>query len=76
MGFAGALRRPRGREADEQVLRMLALRQSLSSVVIADRMNISPEAVRVATNRVRDADLAESGEPAADVLAHYRWGRT
>ena len=30
-------------------------------------------AVRVATNRILDADLAESGEPREAVLAAYGW---
>lgn len=76
MGFAGAMRKPRGRVADEQLLRMLQLRAGgLSSGAIAERMNIAPEGVRIATNRVRDADLAESGEPAELVMQHYPWGR-
>lgn len=38
---------------------------------IARRAGVTQERVRVVTNRVRDADLAESGEPERVVRAAY-----
>ena len=63
---------PVPRCADEVLLQMLALRcAGQSSRDVADRLGVRPEAVRVATNRVLEADLLESGEPASKVLAWY-----
>lgn len=62
-----------GRAEDDLVLVALAMRQrGVSAREIARELGFaSPEAVRTATNRVRDADLAESGEDPALVAAAY-----
>ena len=61
------------RAVEEQTLAMIKLRASgLTSVEIAAQFCVSQEYVRTATNRVMNADAAESGE---DVSAAY-WGLT
>lgn len=63
---------PVPRCADEVLLQMLTLRcAGHSSRDVAERLGVRPETVRVATNRVVEADLLESGEPAREVLAWY-----
>lgn len=63
------------RRDDERLLGMLALRcAGVSSAAIAERVGAKPEGVRIATTRVRNDDLEQSGEPARVVLAGYRWG--
>ncbi|MFD1913818.1 hypothetical protein [Halodurantibacterium flavum] len=61
------------RASDELVLRWLSLRTDaqLDCNVIGERFGVSQERVRVATNRVRDADLDESGEDYEAVKAQY-----
>jgi len=63
------------RANDETLLRALAMRcAGAGASEIAARLRFTrPEAVRIAINRVRAADLEESGEPAAAVLAAYTW---
>lgn len=57
---------------DRQVLNMVRLRAAgFTSVEIAARYGFTSEKVRIATNRVMNADLMESGEPARVVLAAY-----
>lgn len=57
------------------VLAWLRLRLAgVSTVEIAARWRVAPEAVRIATNRVRDADIAESGEKPAKVAEYYPIG--
>lgn len=64
------------RSDDEAVLLMLRLRgEGQSSRVVAAALGVSAERVRVATQRVKDADLLESGEPADALMTHYRWAR-
>lgn len=58
------------RADDEALLDMLAARSAgVSSYDIGRQIGMTGEAVRIATNRVRDADLAESGE--ADACFAY-----
>ena len=64
-----------GRPQDEHLLLLLRMRETMTSVLIAERVGMTPEAIRIATMRVKDADLAESGEPPEVVAAHYPWGR-
>lgn len=60
------------RAEDEALLAMVRARASgLDSVQIAATRGRTPEGVRIATNRVRAADLAESGEPAEIVERAY-----
>lgn len=64
------------RSDDEQALQMLRLRgEGQSSRLVAAALGVSAERVRVATQRVKDADLLESGEPADELMPHYRWAR-
>lgn len=56
-----------------RVLRSLARRRHLSSAAAGQPFGITSTAVRVATNRVIAADLAESGEPVQNVSAHYQF---
>ena len=64
------------RSDDEAVLQMLRLRgDGQSSRVVGAALGVSAERVRVATQRVKDADLLESGEPADELMPHYRWAR-
>ena len=61
------------REYDERLLEWLALRaRGMRSITIGDAYGVSSAHVRAHTNLVINADLAESGEPAAIVLAAYR----
>ena len=54
---------------DSKHLLWLQLRcDGVSSGVIAGLFDVSPESVRTATNRIKDADARESGE---DVSAAY-----
>lgn len=63
------------REIDEAVLTMIRLRAlGETSAKIAKRFHTSPEYVRVCTNKVRGADLRESGED-RDAVARRYWGR-
>jgi len=51
---------------------MLALRRDgVSTGVLGRLFGMTGSAVRVATNRILDADLRESGEPAEVVRAAY-----
>jgi hypothetical protein len=60
------------RREDARALFMIATRcDGMSSGVIGRLLGMSDSAVRVITNRVRAADLAESGEPAEVVRAAY-----
>jgi len=62
------------RREDERALLMLDMRgDGMSSGVIGRLLGMSDSAVRVITNRIRAADLAESGEPREAVLAAYGW---
>lgn len=62
------------RREDERARLMLDMRgDGMSSGVIGRLLGMSDSAVRVITNRVRAADLAESGEPREAVLAAYGW---
>jgi hypothetical protein len=63
------------RQADEEVLDMLAARSRMTSSVVARLFECSPERVRIATNRVMQGDLTCSGEPREVVLAGYPWSR-
>ena len=54
------------RASDERVLKMIQLRcQGIGPTVIAERFGTTSQFVSVATNRVKRADIAESGEDAA-----------
>lgn len=62
------------RREDVRARLMLDMRgDGMSSGVIGRLLGMSDSAVRVITNRVRAADLAESGEPREAVLAAYGW---
>jgi len=64
--------RTASRREDERALHMLALRRDgVSTGVLGRLFGMTGSAVRVATNRIRAADLAESGEPAEVVRAAY-----
>lgn len=63
------------REVDEKVLLWLdARRRGVPAEKIAAIYGFKHTAVRVPTNKVLEADLAESGEPPEEVLKHY-WRR-
>lgn len=64
----------RRRAKDERLLRMVGMRVSVGSYVAAGYFGETPEHVRTATNRVRQADLDMSGEDPDLVAAAYRWG--
>ena len=60
------------RREDARALLMLDMREDcMSAGVIGRLLGMSDSAVRVATNRILDADLRESGEPAEVVRAAY-----
>ena len=62
------------RREDERALFMIATRcDCMSAGVIGRLLGMSDSAVRVITNRIRAADLAESGEPREAVMAAYGW---
>ena len=62
------------RREDGRALLMLALRRDgVSTGVLGRLLGMTGSAVRVITNRIRAADLAESGEPREAVLAAYGW---
>lgn len=62
------------RREDVRARLMLDMRgDGMSSGVIGRLLGMSDSAVRVITNRIRAADLAESGEPREAVLAAYGW---
>lgn len=62
------------RREDERALLMLDMRgDGMSSGVIGRLLGMLDSAVRVITNRIRAADLAESGEPREAVMAAYGW---
>lgn len=66
--------RTASRRDDDRALHMLDMRgDGMSSGVIGRLLGMSDSAVRVITNRIRAADLAESGEPREAVLAAYGW---
>ena len=66
--------RTASRRDDERALLMLALRRDgVSTGVLGRLFGMTGSAVRVATNRIRAADLAESGKPREAVLAAYGW---
>lgn len=66
--------RTASRREDERALLMLDMRgDGMSSGVIGRLLGMSDSAVRVITNRIRAADLAESGEPREAVMAAYGW---
>ena len=59
---------------DALSLLMLAMRaKGMTSRQIAAGLCLHDSAVRTATNRVLDDDLALSGEPSETVLAAYGW---
>lgn len=62
------------RREDGRALLMLALRRDgVSTGVLGRLFGLTDSAVRVITNRIRAADLAESGEPREVVMAAYGW---
>lgn len=61
------------RAEDELLLRILRARESMSSTEIGAPLGISGTYVRRMTNRVRAADLEQSGERAEVVMAAYGW---
>jgi hypothetical protein len=68
------MRKRSTRADDEALLDMLIARTSgVSSYEIGRMIGMTAEAVRIATNRVRAADLVESNEPSKQVLSGY-WG--
>lgn len=62
------------RQADERLLRCLALRCKGASTTLVSRKTGAPQGyITTATNAIRDADVAESGEPREAVMAAYGW---
>lgn len=62
------------RADDERLLSMIeARRKGLSLAEAGQMFCVTGRAVAAATNRIRSADLAESGEPVESVRATY-WG--
>ena len=62
------------RREDVRARLMLDMRRDgMSAGVIGRLLGMSDSAVRVITNRIRAADLAESSEPREAVLAAYGW---
>ena len=62
------------RREDVRARLMLDMRgDGMSAGVIGRLLGMSDSAVRVITNRIRAADLAESGEPREAVMAAYGW---
>lgn len=60
------------RADDEQVLRWIAMRKrGVAPLDIETSEGLSLRRVSVATNRVRLADIEESGEPHSEVSKHY-----
>ncbi len=60
--------------SDNLILQMLQARTEMQTTQqIARRHDLTPENVRTITNRVRSADMAESGEPVEAVRAAYGW---
>lgn len=63
------------RADDDLVLEWMRLRSiGRTSGDIAAEYGVTPEAVRIPTNRALSADLKESGEPISRVLRSY-WDR-
>ena len=67
------------READEAILNILILRERYTSGTVSFFVGkpyggLSPEYIRTVTNRVRDADIAES-TGADRVYAKRFWGQ-
>jgi hypothetical protein len=61
------------RERDDRLLLWLAARlQGVSCGQIARIRGVAPETIQVTIKKVKDADLAESGEDPAEVLKWYR----
>ena len=66
--------RTASRREDGRALLMLDMRgDGMSAGIIGRLLGMSDSAVRVITNRIRAADLAESGEPREAVMAAYGW---
>lgn len=64
--------RTASRREDGRALHMLALRRDgVSTGVLGRLFGMTDAAVRTITNRILDADLRESGEPAEVVRAAY-----
>lgn len=62
-----------GRHADERHLRWLAWRcEGYTARQIGDAEGYSQEHVRVATNRIKEADIYQSGEP-HDIVKEAYW---
>lgn len=64
----------RSRAADEQAIAMIRLRSHRTCAQIGARFGVTRVSVAVVTNRIREADLLESGEDRAAVAAAYGWG--
>lgn len=69
------------RQDDERILQMLRLRQRMTSADVGRVMGMTPERVRVLSQRVLSQrvladDLAQSGEPEAVVRRHYPWAKS
>jgi hypothetical protein len=65
------------RASDERILQWLRLRvRGFSPVQIGRHMGVNPGQVIMATKRIRDADIRESGEAEAAVRAAYPWAGT
>lgn len=59
------------RQQDELLLEWLRARtEGRTSGEIAEQYGTQSASIRIATNRIREADLAESGEPTA---SDYYW---
>ena len=63
------------RADDERLLNLLAARaRGATTPYLARATGFTDSRIRTATNRVRTADMRESGEPLDDVLRHYHTG--
>lgn len=64
-----------GRNQDERLLEMVRARASGKSLGTMEKLfGVSNASLSTQTNKVMDADIAESGEPISAVSSHY-WPR-
>jgi hypothetical protein len=60
------------RESDERILHLVRRRAAgANTVTLAEELGTVKQFAATVTRRVMEADIAESGEPQADVAAHY-----
>ena len=60
------------RSSDERILYLVRRRAAgANTVALAEEIGTVKQFAAAVTRRVMEADIAESGEPQADVAAHY-----